>query len=69
MTILAPLWGIPRGGAAASDPMIILTEHLAWSDARIMNVVAFGAITIEVRPAYLAAYSVGGGEMDNLTSA
>ena len=66
MTILEPFWARTEYD---SDPMIILTERLVWSDARIMNVVAFGAITIEVRPAYLAAYSVAGGETDNLTSA
>ena len=65
MTSLEPPWAVRRKYAADS-PVMIVRE---WSDIRFMNAFSFGVVAVEVRPVYVAAYSVEGGEMDNLTSA
>ena len=48
---------------------MILTVTMADCSPPPENAFSFGAVAIEVRPAYIAAYSVGGGEMDDLSSA
>ena len=68
LTILAPPWAVRRKYAAYS-PLMIVGETLGGSDRRWLNAFSFGVVAMEVRPVYVAAYSVGGGEMDNLTSA
>ena len=66
LTILAPPWAVRREYASE---IMILTYTLMGSFASGMDVYSFGAVATEVRPVYLAVYSVGGGEMNNLSSA
>ena len=57
LTILAPFWAIRRKYGVDS-PIMIVTEAMAESDAHTMNMLSFGMVAIEVRPVYLAAYSI-----------
>ena len=66
-TALQPPWAVPRM-YAGYDPVTIQTETMTGPLAPMVNAFSFGVIAVEVCPVYLAAYSVGGGEMDDLTS-
>ena len=68
MTILAPPWAVRRK-FPEDFPVTIATETAVGPDAPMMNAFAFGFVATEVRPVYLAAYRVGGGEVNDLTSA
>ena len=64
MMILEPPWTV-RKMYAADPSMTITAATYARAYAHLSNLFSFGAVAIEVRPVYLAAYSVGDGEMDN----
>ena len=64
LAILAPPWAVRRKYASG---VMILTIFMSPSFAS--NAFSFGAIVVEVRPVCLVAYDVGGGEMNNLSSA
>ena len=50
--------------------MIIFPETFVEASEHLLrNVFSFGKIAIEVRSLYLATYSVGGGDKNNLSSA
>ena len=68
LTILAPPWAVPRN-YTSGDRAMILTDAMMGSFASTMDVFSFGVVAIEVRLVHLVAYSVGGGEMDGLSSA
>ena len=65
LAVLSPPWAVRRKYA----PAMILTETITGFYAPMMNAFSFGVVATEVRPVYLAAYSVEDGEMDNLSSA
>ena len=66
LAILTPPWAVRR--KYARDPgIMILTSAMSGSFSS--NAFSFGAVAAEVRPVYLAAYNVGGGEMNNPSSA
>ena len=68
LPILAPPWAVDRG-YNAGVPLMIATEEIVDTLVPAQNVFSFGVVAAEVRPVYLAAYSIAGGEMDNLSSA
>ena len=68
MTILSPPWAV-RDECTLYPLLMIMTNLLAIFHPSTSNLFSFGVVAAEVRPVYLASYSVGGGEMENLTSA
>ena len=68
LTILEPPWAA-REEYSTSPLLMIMTKTLAEFQSSTSNLFSFGVVTAEVRLVYLASYSVGGGEMENLTSA
>ena len=64
LAILAPPWAVRKNYAQG-----VMIKTFLMSGSFASNAFSFGAVAVEVRPVYLAAYSVGGGEMDNLSSA
>ena len=69
MRILSPPWPVLRQDILY-HPLVIAAETALGTDSAPEAAAhLFGMVAIEVRPVYLAAYSVGGGEMDNLTFA
>ena len=63
LAILAPPWAVRRKYAPG---IMIVTRHMSPPFAS--HAFSFGAVAVEVRPVYLVAYNVGGGEMNNLSS-
>ena len=57
LTILAPAWAARRKDAD-DIPVMIQTEAMAEFDAPTVNRFSFGVVALEVRPLYLAAYSI-----------
>ena len=57
LTILAPPWAV-RKKYVEDSPMMIQTDNMAGPEAPMMNMFSFGVVVMEVRPVYLAAYSI-----------